>query len=104
MTIQDNTNTEDLEMYGLLAEHDNAGLPVVYMFLSTTTSIEKNKQTRIITSFLSTIRDCYSLNPRFIHTDKDPAEITAVKNVWPDSKHQLCHWHMNKAVTDRCRL
>jgi hypothetical protein len=31
------------------------------------------------------------------------AEISAMKNVWPKAKHQLCWWHLKKAVGDRLK-
>lgn len=54
-----------------------------------------------LTSWLRQIRSKYNINPRFIHTDKDIAEIKAAQAVWPDSKHQLCWWHLKRAITTR---
>ena len=31
----DNTNSKNLELYSIMAEHDNAGFPVSYCLLST---------------------------------------------------------------------
>jgi hypothetical protein len=100
----DNTNAKDLELYVLMAEHDNAGIPLAYLLLSTAASIEKDKRKSVLASFLSTIRDKYNLIPRFIHTDKDMAEIIAARETWPDAKHQLCRWHLERAVGDRAKL
>jgi hypothetical protein len=44
------------------------------------------------------LRDEYGVVPRFVHTDKDMAEIGASRRVWPKAKHQLCWWHQRKAV------
>lgn len=76
-----------------MAEHDNTGIPVAYLLLSTATSIEQLKRKRAIASFLTVIRDKYNLKPRFVVTDKDLAEISAAREVWPESKHVLCQWH-----------
>jgi hypothetical protein len=86
-----------------MAEHDNTGMPVAYLFLSTATSIEKQKRRRALKAFLEVIKTKYGTEPQFIHTDKDLAEIGAAHDVWPNAKHQLCHWHMNKAIGDRIK-
>ena len=86
-----------------MAEHDNAGMPIAYLFLSTATSIEKQKRRRALNAFLEVIKSKYGASPRFVHTDKDTAEIGAANDVWPTAKHQLCHWHMERAIGDRSR-
>jgi hypothetical protein len=93
----------DLELYVLMAEHDNAGLPIAYLFLSTATSIEPLKRTRALKSFLDIIKNNYHTYPEFIHTDKDLAEVHASRDIWPSAKSQLCHWHVNRAVSDRIK-
>jgi len=97
----DNTNQGELELYAAMAEYDNAGYPVAYLLLSTASSIEDGKRLSALASFMSRIRDCYGINPRFVHTDKDIAEIRAAKITWPKSKHQLCWWHLRKAIRER---
>ncbi|KIJ27082.1 hypothetical protein M422DRAFT_271770 [Sphaerobolus stellatus SS14] len=47
---------------------------------------------------MKSLRDQYQVNPKFIHTDKDLAEIKAAQAVWVSAKHQLCWWHVRKAV------
>jgi MULE transposase domain len=76
---------------------------VAYLFLSTAASIERDKRKRSLESFLNAIKTRYGMSPEFVHTDKDVAEINAMKSVWPDAKHQLCRWHMHRAVGDRCK-
>ena len=49
------------------------------------------------------MRDEYGVSPRFVHTDKDMAEITACRRVWPDAKHQLCWWHQREAIRKRIK-
>jgi hypothetical protein len=99
--LADNTNQQNLELYGLLAEQDNSGIPIAYLFLSTAASIKRDKRTTVLTTFLTQIRNLYGVNPRFVHTDKDMAEIQAGRNVWPGAKHQLCWWHLHEAVRKR---
>ncbi|SRR6266702_7186744 len=43
----------------------------------------------------------YSIVPRFVHTDKDMAEIGASRHIWPKAKHQLCWWHQREALQRR---
>ena len=49
------------------------------------------------------LRDEYGMVPRFVHTDKDMAEISASHRVWPNAKHQLCWWHQREAVRRRLK-
>ena len=49
------------------------------------------------------LRDEYGVVPRFVHTDKDMAEIGASLRVWPLAKHQLCWWHQREAVKRRLK-
>lgn len=84
-----------------MAEQDNSGIPIAYLLLSTASSIEKDKRIRALDSFLRCVRDLYKIHPHFIHTDKDVAEIQAAQQVWPKAKHQLCWWHLRKAIRER---
>lgn len=87
-----------------MAEQDNSGVPIAYMLLSTASSIVAEKRILALTSFLQCIRDRYKLQPRFVHTDKDTAEIKAAKIIWPDAKHQLCWWHVRRAIRQRLAM
>jgi len=86
-----------------MGEHDNSGFPLAYCLLTTATSIIPGKRKIALTSFLKELRDKYSVHPRFVHTDKDIAEIKAAHSVWVSSKHQLCWWHVKKAVNSRLK-
>jgi hypothetical protein len=101
---KDRTNQQNLELYGLLAEQDNSGIPVAYMLLSTATSMVPEKRIKALTAFFQCVRDKYAINPRFVHTEKDMAEIKASKTVWVDAKHQLCWWHLRRAIRQRLTL
>jgi hypothetical protein len=95
------TTAANLELYALIGEVDGFGVPLAYCLLSTATSIAKDKRTQALSAFFSAARDKYNLNPDVIHTDKDMAEVNAAHIVWPSSKHQLCWWHLRKAVRTR---
>src|SRR5258706_15790525 len=41
------------------------------------------------------------IDPRFTLSDKDQSEINALKAVWPCAKHQLCLWHVLRALKRR---
>jgi len=41
------------------------------------------------------------VDPEFVLSDKDQSEINALKCIWPEAKHQLCLWHILRAVKRR---
>ncbi|KAJ7215799.1 hypothetical protein GGX14DRAFT_359361 [Mycena pura] len=96
--LQDNTNARQLELYGVLAEYDNAA----YCLLSTASSIAISKRKLALTAFGNCLRDTYGVNPEFAHTDKDMAEIGMLKDVW-DPKINQCWWHVDDAVGKRLK-
>jgi len=96
----DNTNAKHLELYSIMGEHDNAGFPLTYCLLSTTTAIDQGKRTKALMAWSCCLRDLYGVEPTFIHTDKDMAEIGCSKAVWK-AKINLCWWHLRRAVRTR---
>lgn len=102
LTFTDNTNSRNLELYSIIAEHDNAGYPLSYCLLSTATAIEPKKRIRALSNWIAKVKEAYCINPTFVHVDKDMAEIHAVKEVW-NPKVQLCWWHLRKAVRERLK-
>ena len=99
----DNTNSRHLELYTILGEYDNAGFPLSYCLLTTASSVEDRKRTRALAAWALALRNEFGMVPRFVHTDKDMAEIGASRRVWPDAKHQLCWWHQREAVRRRLK-
>jgi len=97
----DNTNAKDLELYTVMGEHDNIGSPLAYCLLSTATAITPRKQKIALQSFFKVLMEKYGIEPTFVHTDKDIVEIKAALAVWVTAKHQLCWWHLKKAVKSR---
>ncbi|CAG8739976.1 14067_t:CDS:2, partial [Racocetra fulgida] len=59
-------------------------------------------RTEALTGFFLTLRN-KGLNPTFFYSDKDFAEITAAKNVWPLIDIQLCLWHLEKAIKNKLK-
>ncbi|KAJ7143889.1 hypothetical protein C8R44DRAFT_141341 [Mycena epipterygia] len=95
-----NTNGKNLELYSIMGEHDNAGFPLSYCLLSTTSSIDQGKRTKALTAWAKCLRDTYGIIARFAHVDKDMAEIGMLKGVW-NPKISLCWWHLRRAVRTR---
>jgi len=92
-----------MELYAVMAEHDNTGIPLAYCLLSMINSITPGKRKIALESFFRSLRDKYTVHPKFVHTDKDIAEIKGAKAVWVSAKHQLCWWHIKKAVSTRLK-
>ena len=43
------------------------------------------------------------ISPSFLLSDKDFSQISAASFVWPETKIQICKWHIKKAVMERLR-
>ncbi|KAF7793917.1 hypothetical protein EIP86_005039 [Pleurotus ostreatoroseus] len=95
-----NTNSKHLELYSIMAEHDNAGFPLSYCLLSTATSIDIQKRRKALQAWAEQVRDKYGVFPTFVHLDKDMGEIGMARDVWT-AKIQLCWWHLRRAVRTR---
>ena len=87
----------------MMAEYDNTGIPLAYCLLSMVDSITPGKRKTALESFFRSLRDKYTVHPKFVHTDKDIAKIKGAKAVWVSAKHQLCWWHVKKAVSARLK-
>jgi hypothetical protein len=96
----DGTNSKHLELYTVLAEHDNARFPLSYCLLSTADSIDIGKRKAALEAWAQVLRDKYGVIPVFVHVDKDMAEIGMIRSVW-NAKIQLCLWHLKRAVRAR---
>jgi hypothetical protein len=97
-----NTNNMGFElyMYVLHAEINGTGFPLSYLFLENNGKCKDGVRTAILQKFLTIFRD-QGLQPKFFLTDKDFAQINAVRFTWPNTKIQLCRWHIKKAITTR---
>ncbi|CAG8797972.1 20949_t:CDS:2, partial [Gigaspora margarita] len=92
-----NTNKMNLELYLVLAEVDRMEFPLAYMLLTTANAIIDGIHTKMITHFFDKLYHI-GINPTFVITDKDSAQISAVKMIWPDAYIQLCLWHLKRAI------
>ena len=95
--LPDNMNLRHLELYSVMAEHDNTGFHLSYCLLSTATAIDLGKQTKVLTAWAKCPKDKYGMNPKFVHVDKDMAEIRRARDVW-NANISLCWWHLQQAV------
>ena len=66
-----------MELYTVLAEYDNVGFPLSYCLLTTASSVEEGKRTKALEAWVALLRSKHGVVPRFVHTDKDMAEIGA---------------------------
>ena len=73
----DNTNSRHLELYSVIGEYDNVGFPLSYCLLTTASSVDDGKRTRALEAWVTLLRSKHGVVPRFVHIDKDMAEIGA---------------------------
>ena len=96
----DNTNKNNMELFCGVADMLGEGLPLSYLFITTEAGAPPlTKQTALI-AWMSAIKGL-GIDPGFTLSDKDQSEINALKDVWPGAKHQLCLWHMLRALKRR---
>ena len=95
-------NSRNLELYSIIAEHDNASYPLSYCLLSTATAIKPKKRIRALSNWITKVKEVYHINPTFFHIDKDMAKIHTAKEVW-NLKVQLCWWYLRKVVRERLK-
>ncbi|XP_022026155.1 protein FAR1-RELATED SEQUENCE 5-like [Helianthus annuus] len=50
---------------------------------------------------LRAIKNAYGYAPPVIVTDQDPAMKKAIADVWPESRHRLCMWHIMDKLTTK---
>ncbi|KAF7966149.1 hypothetical protein HWV62_39928 [Athelia sp. TMB] len=60
------------------------------------------KRTQALKAWAKCLRDTYGVDPKFVHSDKDMAEINMARDVWI-AKIQLCWWHLREAVLERLK-
>ncbi|PKC16183.1 hypothetical protein RhiirA5_493960 [Rhizophagus irregularis] len=97
-----NTNNLTFELYVLLAEVNGSGYPLGYLFLDNNGNGISGARTNTITKFLREFQ-IRGILPQFFLTDKDFAQISAAQEVWPNTKIQLCHCHLRRAVETKLK-
>lgn len=102
------TNNAGMDLFAVLAEIDGTGLPLAYCLLDVVKSPNESGKLRadlgaktdVLKQFLQRLKGL-EFNPRCFAIDKDQAEISAVRSVWPEAKIQLCYWHVKRAVNKK---
>ena len=68
--------------------------------METTKDAQPGAKRRTLKNFLYELKK-KGVNPKFTLSDKDLSEIGAMREVWPEAKHQLCFWHALRALKQR---
>ncbi|XP_028102309.1 PKS-NRPS hybrid synthetase CHGG_01239-like [Camellia sinensis] len=85
-----------LEIVGVTATHMTFSVAIAYL------------QTERVDNYawaLQTLRDLIddSVLPEVIVTDRELALMNAIDNTFPNARHLLCRWHINKNVLTKCK-
>lgn len=102
------TNNLGISLYAVLAELDGTGVPIAYCFLGTILAEssaavarrDPGATTAVLQDFLKSLAVA-DFDPKFFGTDKDFAQISAIQSVWPNTKVQLCYWHVRRALRQK---
>ena len=86
-----------MELFSGLADMHGEGLPLSYLFVVTNTDVPPHTKETILVNWMEALK-ARGISPEFTLSDKDQSEINALGRVWPAAKHQLCFWHMLRAI------
>ena len=89
-----------MELFACVADMQGKGLPLSFLFITTEENAAPLTRQRVLIEWMNAVR-LHGIDPRFTLSDKDQSEINALKEVWPDAKHQLCLWHVLRALKRR---
>ena len=89
-----------MELFAVVADMLGEGLPLGYLFITTEENAAPLTKQNALIAWMKAIRSL-GIDPRFTLSDKDQSEINALKAVWPIAKHQLCLWHILRALKRR---
>jgi hypothetical protein len=89
-----------MELFACVADMLGEGLPLSYLFISTEAKAAPQTKQNALIAWMEAIRSL-GIHPQFTLSDKDQAEINALREVWPRAKHQLCLWHVLRALKRR---
>ena len=101
------TNNAGMDLFSILAEVDGKGIPLAYCFTQMSnwgaSSSRSDAGAQInLDQFLRPLREL-GFRPTFFGVDKDTAEISAVRQVWPGTNIQLCYWHSKCALRTKLK-
>ena len=84
----------------LLGEARGSGLALGWCFVqSKGKNPEVGSKEAILAAWLRHFRNDWNINAKVTHSDKDRSEINALAQAFgPNAKHQLCYWHVLRAI------
>ena len=89
-----------MELFAGLADMLGEGLPLSYLFMVTNAEAPPQTKEKVLVNWMEALKAC-GITPEFTLSDKDQSEINALSRVWPTAKHQLCLWHVLRAIKRR---
>jgi hypothetical protein len=89
-----------MELFGGMADLHGEGLPLSYLFVVTSANAPPKTKEMVLVEWMSALK-ARGITPEFTLSDKDQIEINALRSVWPTAKHQLCFWHVLRALKRR---
>lgn len=89
-----------MELFAAVADMLGEGLPLSYLFVTTEANAAPQTKQNVLIAWMEAIRSL-GISPQFTLSDKDQSEINALREVWPSAKHQLCLWHVLRALKRR---
>jgi hypothetical protein len=94
------TNRNNMELFTGVAGMLGEGLPLSYLFITSKANAAPHTKHTVLIEWMRAFR-ALGVDPEFTLSDKDQSEINALKHVWPQAKHQLCLWHLLRALKRR---
>ena len=86
-----------MELFACIADMQGKGLPLSCLFITTEEDAVPLTKQNTLTAWMTTICSL-GIAPRFTMSDKDQCKINMLRQVWPAAKHQLCLWHILRAL------
>ncbi len=86
-----------MELFVDVANMLGKGLPLSYLFIMTEEGAAPLTKQNMLIAWMNSICSL-RINPWFTLSDKDQSDINALKEVWLGAKHQLCLWHILRAL------
>lgn len=95
-----NTNRGNFELFAAVGGVKGSGVPLAYCFIQTSADADRGAKEVVLKRFCDQLKR-RGVDPEYTLSDKDWAEINAMRAVWPNAKHQLCFWHALRAIKKR---
>ena len=85
------------ELYGIIANINGVGYPIAYFLYTALDTALPFTKTMTLVAYFQTLRD-HGFDPLFFFSDKDQAQMSAIKTVYCPDRLRLYLWHMLRAV------